>query len=480
MGLSSLALRAVGAPKGRFNRVVETLNTPMIRGLSLRLATHLAAHPPRSLERVEPWLLEKLTQPAACCPEGGVHYRFVQRYLNFVERPGGLSFLKRYLEAQGPERAGRLLDSYSRMVSMGLLRHEVLTACRERFGKPATILFEAQLALFPDCDLDCKGCYSANSRTGSTPDRGTMEYLVDEVLDCGAWSIHVVGKGEPFRPGRGIEDLLMVIEDRPHVMFSIATNGQWMPETMAQRLARLGNVMLLVGVDGFRSDHDGRRGPGTYDSVMETLETLRRHHLLYGYASMVSRQNIERVTALDFIDSMADAGCALGVYSRYFPLASSFCDELLLTPEATDRYRSAFNEARIESPIPLLDFDEVEEHTGCRSRAGLTVFIDGVSGAVSPCIRTPFSPTECRLDKERGLRLADVLAHPFFEAYRRNGGCHGERAHWCGHDPHHELGALIADLAPFGVHDEQLHRYRDRWARTCDAIEHTGRSNREH
>lgn len=472
MGLSSLALRAVGAPTSRLDRILRTLNTPMLRGVSLKLATHLAAHPPRSLEKVEPWLLEKLTQPAACCPQGGVHYRFVQRYLNFVERPGGLSYLKSYLDAQGPERAGRLLESYSRMVTLGLLRHEILAASRKRFDRPATILLEVQLALFPHCDLDCKGCYSANSREGSTPDRETMEYLVDEAADCGAWAIHVVGKGEPFRPGRGIEDLLEVVEARPHLMFSIATNGQWMPEFLARRLARLGNVLLLVGVDGLSSQHDARRGAGTYDVVMNTLEMLRRNQLLYGYASMVSQQSFEHITASDFIASMADAGCALGVYSRYFPLSPGSCDELLLTPEATERYRSAFGRARAEAPIPLLDFDEVEEHTGCRSRAGLTVFIDGVSGAVTPCIRAPFSPPECRLDKDRGDHLADVIAHPFFKAYRRSDSCQHERTGWCGYDPNHELGALIADLAPFGAHDEQLLRYRARWTRDRDAVEH--------
>jgi MoaA/NifB/PqqE/SkfB family radical SAM enzyme len=413
---------------------------------------------------IEPWLFEKLRQPAACCPEGGVHYRFIRRYLDFVERPDGLSFLKGYLEAQGPERSGRLLESYSRMVALGLLRHEVLAASRKKTGRPSTILLEAQLALFPECDLGCRGCYSASSRYGSTPDRSTMAYLVDEIADCGAWAIHVVGRGEPFRRGRRIEDLLDVIAARPHLMFSIATNGQWMPESLARRLARLGNVLLLGGVDGQRSAHDARRGAGTHARAMATLETLRRHNLFFAYASMVSRQSIDHVTAPDFIEAMAHGGCALGIYSRYFPLARDSSDELLLTPEATDRYRAAFDRARSSAPIPLLDFDEVEAHTGCRSRAGLTVFVDGVSGVVSPCIRTPFSPSECRLDREKGVRLADILEHPFFHTYRRGKECHESSAGWCGHDPNHELGVLISELAPYGVPDDGLRQYRDRWA----------------
>ena len=41
-------------------------------------------------------------------------------------------------------------------------------------------------------------------------------------------------------------DLLSVIEARPHLLFTIATNGTRMSRELARRLSKLGNVLLLV------------------------------------------------------------------------------------------------------------------------------------------------------------------------------------------------------------------------------------------
>jgi len=436
------------------------------RLFTLPIATLLAATP-RLLRTLLTWAMPRLTQPAACCPEGGVHYRFVRRYLDLVERPGGLDYLLGYLQDQGPRRAGRLLESYWRMLTLGLFRHEVLARWRDRRGSPPTVLLEAQLAVYPGCNLACKGCYSEGDLAGDEPTRDHILHLVDEATRCGAWTVHVVGKGEPFLDEERARTLLEVIAARPHVMFSVATNGTFFTDEMGRRLARLGNVLLLVGVDGRRRTHDGRRGEGTHARVMETLERMRSHRLLYGFAAMPCRITADEVTDPAFVDQMARAGCVLGVYSRYFPLTHAGCDELLLAPAAEARYVEAFERAREASPLPLLDFDEVEAHTGCRARGGVSIYIDGISGQIAPCIRVPFAPPACRLDRDRGVGLPEVLTHPFFEAHRHTSG---SRISCCGVDPAGELDTLTGELAAVGESDVRLAAYRARWT-ASDAAE---------
>jgi hypothetical protein len=108
-------------------------------------------------------------------------------------------------------------------------------------------------------------------------------------------------------------------------------------------------------------------------------------------------------------------------------------------------YKERFERARETSRVTMLDLDEVEQHTGCHSRAGESIYIDGITGRVSPCLRVPFAPDECNLEGDVAGRLADVLSHPFFVAYRnRERSCPS----WCGANLEAELvrvGALLGE-----------------------------------
>ncbi len=444
---------------GALERFLRLANAPVAQKLSLGLARGWMRRGPR----LSPWLQEKtidlMTRPSACCPEGGAHYRFLQRYFGLDERRTGIETIGRFFDALGSERSGRMVESYLRMALLGTLRHEVVSRERERSGVPPTLLIEAQLAPYTECNLDCIGCYTREQRTGRSANREELAFLIDEAESCGAWAVHIVGKGEPFLGWEQAEDLLAVLSTRPHLMFTIATNGTWMPVELARRLARLGNVMVLVAVDGPREIHDARRGPGTYELTRRCLETLRAQGALFGFSCMVSARSYRHVTSMEFLKRQADAGCAIGIFSKYFPLSPVACDELLMSPADEAEYRRLLRRARRETAIPILDFDDVERHTGCRSRAGISVYIDGVTGSVSPCIRTPYAPSECRLDRERGVGLAQVLAHPFFERYRASSP---RGATWCGENPAGDLEAVMADLEACGALDERVGRYRDR------------------
>jgi hypothetical protein len=230
-------------------------------------------------------------------------------------------------------------------------------------------------------------------------------------------------------------------------------------ERLAERLGRLGNLVLLVAVDGPEPLHDARRGQGSYRRVHDVFARLRKHHAVFGFTCMVSAKSHQALTSAAFLRAQAEAGCVIGIFSRYFPLASDKVSDLAMDAQTLAAYRRDFEAAQRDTPLALLDLDDVEQHTGCHSRAGESVYIDGMSGQVSPCLRVPFAPAECRVDREKGLHLAQALSHDFFVQYRkRSTSCPS----WCGSNLDAELGAVGLLLEEHTARPARLDAYVDR------------------
>jgi hypothetical protein len=428
-----------------YQELARRASSPWARRASLWLtrgALRLRSLLPGALLRRA--LLGWIRMEAACCRSGTPHYKFLQRYVERFERAGILDRMGHFLRAHPPERAARRLDAWLRMGVLGTLRHELLNLRLGAPGVPPRLLMEAQIALSPGCDLTCEGCYTAEDRGGTAPRRERIAYLFDEAISCGAFAIHIIGKGEPFLSPRWAKELLDVIEERPHTFFTLATHGMHIDDALAERLGRLGNLLLLIAVDGPEEMHDARRGAGSYRRVQAAMARLREHGALFGFSCMVSAKSHRALTSPEYLAAQEEAGCAVGIFSRYFPLASSGIQDLALGAEELLDYRQRFDALQSQRGMLLLDLDDVEQHTGCHSRAGESIYIDGITGQVSPCLRVPFAPVDCQLEPTSAPgRLAELLGHPYFVAYRdRSQRCPS----WCGANLEEELQAVHALL----------------------------------
>ncbi len=404
-------------------------------------------------------VLRFVRMESACCRAGSPHYKFLERYVDHLEGAGTFDRMRRFLREQPLSRAAAGLDAWVRIGLLGSLRHELLYKHRGTHGVPPRLLMEAQLALSPGCDLTCEGCYTAEDRGGVAPRRDRIAYLVDELVSCGALAVHVIGKGEPFLSPRWANELLDVIEARPQVFFTVATHGMHIDDALAARLGRLGNLVVLVAIDGPEAMHDARRGAGSYRRVRAALSRLRAHRAVFGFSCMVSAKSLEALTSPGFLRDREADGCVIGIYSRYFPLTGSSLSDLALGDEELARYRGRFELARRDTNIGLIDLDDVEQHTGCHSRAGESIYVDGITGQVAPCLRVPFAPDECRLGGSQPGRLAEVLSHSYFEAYRtRSSSC----PTWCGANLEAELGAVGALLEEHVTRPPRLGPYEAR------------------
>lgn len=424
----------LGSPRAR--RVTRTL---------ARWALGLRALVPGRL--VERAVLAFVKMEAECCTQSSPYYKFLQRYVAQFEKSGTFQRARAFLRERNPSAAAARLDAWVRIGAITALRHEVLAKYKGHRGVAPRLLTEAQLALSPGCDLACEGCYTREDRGGSAPRRERIAYLVDELVSCGVFTIHIIGKGEPFLSPAWAKELLSVIEERPHVFFTIATHGMHIDDELAARLGALGNAIVLVSIDGNEETHDARRGAGSYRRVQRALERLRAHGALFGFSCMVSKKNHADLVSDEYLRARRAEGCAVGVYSRYFPLSSEsdgVVDDLTLDPKTLAKYTAKFDAVRAGEGLPLLDLDEVEQHTGCHSRAGESIYVDGITGQIAPCLRVPFAPDECSLDASNTKgQLASRLSHPFFSAYRT-----GEKScpTWCGANLSGELGSVSALL----------------------------------
>jgi sulfatase maturation enzyme AslB (radical SAM superfamily) len=446
-----------------FDALLWFFSTQAMRTATLWLARGLilvrAVVPGRLLQK---GVLAFVRMEASCCDRDSPHYKFLQRYVSHFEQAGTIDRMRAFLREGPRETAARRLDAWVRIAAFCTLRHEVLGRHLGRHGVPPKLLTEAQLALSPGCDLTCEGCYTAEDRGGRAPSRERIAYLVDEAVSCGAFAIHVIGKGEPFLSPSWTSELLTVIEQRPHVFFTIATHGMRIDDALAARLGKLGNTVLLISVDGPRDVHDARRGKGSYALVQAALGRLRAHGAVFGFSCMVSAKSYEGLTSPEFIAAREESGAAIGIYSRYFPLTGESQADLALDAHALQVYKERFERARNASTLTLLDLDDVEQHTGCHSRAGESIYVDGISGQVSPCLRVPFAPDDCGLfpdQVEEPGRLAKALSHRFFVEYRtREKSC----PTWCGANLGAELRKVTALVAEHGPVPARLPVYEER------------------
>ncbi len=402
-------------------RLLDALVPVALARLLIRVALWLWGRPSR--ERLDRFWHEHLLceEKARDGANQGLFLRTFHRRLL-----GSQSFeaLAVQLSQPGPALVAGV-EAFVRAMVLAAVRHYLLES---RGGPPP--LSEVHLACCVECDLACRGCYSEGSRRcGQTPSPERLGALMDQASRSGAAVIHLVGKGEPLLDERFALGLLDQARARRRLLFTLSTSGQHVTPAVIEALARTPNLLCLVSLDGLETRHDARRGPGTYARARDAIARLRAAGIPVGFTCTVTRENWDELASPDFLGELSAAGCCLGVFSRFFSVGAS--DLALDVPRATlDRYRQALDHAAAAASFPVIDLDELEESIGCRARAGHSVYLDGTTGRVTPCIRVPWSPASCTLAPNgAGNTLDTVLSEPFFRDYRRGecaAGC------WCG------------------------------------------------
>jgi radical SAM protein with 4Fe4S-binding SPASM domain len=145
------------------------------------------------------------------------------------------------------------------------------------------------------CNMSCPHCYAAAAYRPSREDLTTDEALrlLDDLAGCGV-RIVIFSGGEPLlRP-----DLLELLSHahRLGIAPQLSTNGVYIDEETAGKLAAAGVRYVGVSVDGVREFNDGYRGmEGGYDAACLGIRNAKSAGMRTGLRMTLTRLNVEQL-----------------------------------------------------------------------------------------------------------------------------------------------------------------------------------------
>ncbi len=296
------------------------------------------------------------------------------------------------------------------------------------------------IALSPTmrCNYDCIGCYSRNRPVKEELTTEELDSLLGEAEHFGIFAIVVTG-GEPLLR----EDLLSLIRSHQRLLFVLITNGSLMTAEKARMLAKSGNTVTLVSIEGSLQHTEKRRGSGSHHTALEALRMLRDAGACYGFATTVTSANMHMVSNETFIDQMADLGCAVGYLVEYVPCGAAPRKDLVMDSEASAIFSKKVCALRRSKPIVLVHFpdDEYGKENRCSAAGNASVHINS-QGDIEPC---PFVSISRENIRHGGLEA--VFTSPFLQEIRKRSALLSRNTYACALFEHRtELAQLLSEV----------------------------------
>jgi len=269
---------------------------------------------------------------------------------------------------------------------------------RRKFQKRENLLVPVAIAFSPTmrCNLLCVGCYALDYPRDGELSLEAIDGMLAEAERMGVLLFVITG-GEPLMR----DGILEMFQQHKRLLFLLITNGTLLDDRTTEMIARAGNIMTVVSLEGKREQTDLRRGKGIYDRVEQTMRHLQSAGALFGFSAMVTRDNFETLSSDGFIQEMVARGCTLGFYTEYIPIGSAARWELVLEDEEQEQFREKILEIRRSKPIMVahLPDDEYGPDGKCLGVMGGCIHINA-QGYVEPCPFTHFAGDNIR---DKGL-----------------------------------------------------------------------------
>ncbi|MCG2675579.1 radical SAM protein [bacterium] len=359
--------------------------------------TLLGRNPEKNIMRLA-YLTERITKRR--------HYLVWIRKIRRLYRMGhpSLEITKRIINFSHPHHRKRIIRAF-------VINHMLKGSNeRKRFSEMNGFYPPSFFAVSPTmrCNLHCHGCYAGNYPKEEELDAEAIDRAIRELNQMGSYYVVVIG-GEPFIR----EDLFDIFARHPETAFMVYTNGTMIDEAFAKRLLRVGNVLTILSLEGFREETDARRGEGVFDKVMEAMDILKRNRVLFGFSVTHTRKNADVVTSEKFIDILVEKGCILGWYFSYVPIGRHPHMELMATTQQRKELLEKINYYRGTKPILLASFFNEGQIVGGCMAAGKKYFHINAQGDVEPCVFCHFA-----VDNIKDKTLREVLNSSYFKAFR--------------------------------------------------------------
>lgn len=274
---------------------------------------------------------------------------------------------------------------------------------------PWLILFDPTSA----CNMHCKGCWSGTYGHKYSLTFEDMDKIVTEGKALGTYLYMLTG-GEPTVR---MKDIFRLAEKHHDAYFALYTNSTLIDEEMCKEVVRLGNITFMLSIEGTPETNDARRGEGHYAAVMNAMDLLKKHGIIFGTSICYTRNNVEAVTSDEFFKMISEKGARFGFYFHYMPVGNNAVPELMPTVEQRkymiDRIRYVRS---MESDIEFypMDFQNDGEYVGGCIAGGRNYFHINSAGDAEPCVFIHFSNANIH-----DSSILEILQSPLFMAYHK-------------------------------------------------------------
>jgi MoaA/NifB/PqqE/SkfB family radical SAM enzyme len=344
---------------------------------------------------------------------------YAERRLNAIRYPEGRTFME-HLLLQGKRALSEACPACRNKGAANFFVNSLLSgwdrrqafAEREGFYPPYFFVISPTMR----CNLACFGCYAGQYGPGDELSHDLARRILNEARDIGIFFLTISG-GEPFV----WPHLLDIVTEFNDIYFQLYTNGTLLDEALIDKLARLGNVLPCISVEGFEAETDSRRGRGTFRHITEAMRQLREAGVIFGFSATATRQNNDLLVSDEFLRYYSDLGCFIGWYFSYVPVGRGPDLELMPTPEQREHRRARLEEVRYRYPMVLADFWNDAPLIGSCIAGGSSYFHVNAKGDCEPCVFVHFA-----VDSIKEKSLTEVLRSRFFrdvcraQPYHRN------------------------------------------------------------
>ncbi|MHB0987802.1 MAG: radical SAM protein [Bellilinea sp.] len=310
----------------------------------------------------------------------------------------------------------------------------------EGFAAPYTFIISPSMR----CNLKCEGCYAGEYEHADDLSIEIIHRVIQEGKDIGIYLFTILG-GEPFLR----TDLWEMYTKHEDSFFQVFTNGTTLTDKVVKRLAKLGNVVPVISIDGFEKENDSRRGQGTFKRITDAMDRLRDAGLLFGFSSVITRQNTELICGDEFNSLLAEKGCYFGWHFLYMPIGRNPNPNLMPTPEQRN-YMRVHGASRIRTVYPMIVIDfwnDAPFIKGCVA-AGRRYFHINNRGDAEPCIFAHFAT-----DNVKEKSLYQILHSPFFRGIRSRQPFSTNHLLPCSLIDHpHIFREIHAEFKPYSTH----------------------------
>ena len=282
---------------------------------------------------------------------------------------------------------------------------EVVSGIKNKCTIPRVMLIDPTSA----CNLKCKGCWAADYSRTNELSYDTLDDIISQAKKLGLRDILMSG-GEPLLRK---DDILKLCRKHRDTSFACFTNATLIDEAFADEIAAVGNLNMLISIEGTREETDFRRGDGVYDKALHAMDILRERDIGFAFSACYHAKNYETISSDEFLGDMRKRGAWFAWMFNYVPMGKDADMSLVCSPEQRAHVMKKINDYSDKHGFLVLDFWNIGHKAyGCVG-AGNGFLHVNANGDVEPCAFCHYSDSNIH-----EKTLLEALQSPFFTAFR--------------------------------------------------------------